>query len=105
MTIPQLNADLMPVHRDDLLRSCLEELPEMKSVSAHRWEWKIDENFANVDAEADRSVRIAVALRNVVPAGRALVVNDRLPGNLRYATYGRTPMLIADTLVDGHAHL
>ena len=88
-----------------MLRRRLEGVRNMKSVSAHRWQWAIDGHVANVIAEADGSIRIALQLPEPLPGPAAIAVNYQLPGNLRFAARGRTSMLVADTLVDGHAHL
>ena len=101
----QLNSDFMPLRGDDLLRRHLEALPDMKSISTHGWKWTVDNHPVNVCTEADGSIRIALELPESVPAGAAMELNHQLPGNLRFATRGRTHVLLADTLVDGHAHL
>jgi hypothetical protein len=75
----------------------------MKSVSEHQWKWTIADDVADVWVEADGAIRVAFPVTDPMPSTTAIEANHRLPGNLRFAGPSAS-LLMADTLLDGHAH-
>jgi hypothetical protein len=92
------------LHPDAACRQRVDDMPGMKSVSGHEWHWTIDGNLANVFVEADGTIRVALPVPGPMSRPAAMEANRDLPGNLRFAGPGGA-MLVADTLLNGRAHL
>jgi hypothetical protein len=82
----------------------LDDVPGLIRDKGNVWRWATAEHSAEVVAEPDGTVRIALPVPEPPPAV-AVEINGRLPGNLRFATRHSRAMLLADTLIDGHTHL
>jgi hypothetical protein len=77
----------------------------MAMLDAYRGTMEVRDRRAEVRFEPRQWIRIAILADDPPVPDDALRINHWLPGNLRYAGSGRHLTLVADTQLDGIAHL
>jgi hypothetical protein len=105
MNTQQLKSNITGLHHLNGLGSVLDNVPGLKPESGNKWRWATVQHSAQVVAEPDGAIRVSLDVTEPPPATVAAEINSRLPSNLRFAARASRSLLLADTLVDGHAHL
>jgi hypothetical protein len=105
MNTQKLKSRIAGLHHHDGHGSVLGNVPGLKPEPDNTWRWATVQHTAQVVAAADGAVRVSLDVAEPPPATVAVEVNSRLPGNLRFAARANHSLLLADTLLDGHAHL
>jgi hypothetical protein len=105
MNTQKLKSRIAGLHHHNGHGSVLSKVPVLKPDPDTKWRWATVQHSAQVVAEPDGAVRVSLDVPEPPPATVAIEVNSRLPGNLRFAASANSSLLLADTLLDGHAHL
>jgi hypothetical protein len=105
MNSQKVKSRIAGFHHDNGHDSVLDKVPGLKPEPENKWRWATVQHSAQVVAESDGAVRVTLDVAEPPPATVAVEVNSRLPGNLRFAACANRSLLLADTLLDGHAHL
>jgi hypothetical protein len=89
----------------DSLGHWVDKVAGMESVSTYQWRLSTGKVNADVHIDPGGNLRIAQRVSDPPSARIALEKSHDLPGNLRYASRGRHAYLVADTHLDGAAHM
>jgi hypothetical protein len=104
-----MNADSflerLMLQRGEQSATALAQVRGLKLKDAHRGVLACGESKAEVHLEPGDSIRVRLAVDEPPSPLAALAATHDLPGNVRYAAVRQGMALMADTALDGHAHL
>src|SRR5438132_3297650 len=98
METEKLKSRIPGIFHHNECHCALGDVPGLVPDTGNAWRLTTAEHSAEVIAESDGTVRVALHVPEPPPAAVAAEINSRLPGNLRYARRSGRAMLPAATL-------
>jgi hypothetical protein len=77
----------------------------VRLITPHRGNLPFGDKAVDIRIEPDETIVLSLPVGDPPAPADALRINRRLPGNLRFAVGPRGTALVADTPIDGEAHL